>query len=169
MGEGLNRDSFYFFKDYTGWRRRLFAALLGAMATLALPPIYLLLLLIPAFSGLFLLVRGAKTLRQAFWDGWWWGLGHFTTGLYWMCVSLYVEPEKFAWMTPFALFGVPSVVAIYTGLVTAVFVAGWQLSVAGKENRWQPATGNRNFFSFLPSGSSSNICARICSPDFPGT
>lgn len=101
-----------------GWRRRLFAALYGALATLALPPFFLLPLLIPAFSGLFLLTLHAKSKRQAFLDGWWWGLGHFTTGLYWICISLFVEPDKFAWLTPFALFGLPSIVAIYIGLVT---------------------------------------------------
>lgn len=101
-----------------GWRRRLLAALYGALATLALPPFFILPLLIPAFSGLFLLVLHAKSKRQAFLDGWWWGLGHFATGLYWICISLFVEPEKFAWLTPFALFGLPSIVAIYIGLVT---------------------------------------------------
>lgn len=106
-----------------GWRRRLLAMLLGALATASLPPVFLLPLLIPAFSGLFLLVSNATTKRQAFLDGWWWGLGHFTTGLYWICISLYVQPEKFAWLTPFALFGLPSVIAIYIGLVTLALFA----------------------------------------------
>jgi apolipoprotein N-acyltransferase len=126
----VNSHYLYFFKGYAGWRRCLLAALLGIMAALALPPLYLLPLLVPAFSGLFLLLREAKTLRQAFFDGWWWGLGHFTAGLYWMCISLYVEPEKFAWLTPFALLGIPSVVAIYTGTVAIALVAGCRLQVA---------------------------------------
>src|ERR1700735_2631889 len=102
----------------TAWRRRGLSALLGVCAALALPPVYMLLLLVPAFSGLALLVIYAKTGRQAFLDGWWWGLGYFTAGLYWICISLYVEPEKFAWLTPFALFGLPSILGIYTGIVT---------------------------------------------------
>jgi len=110
----------YKFLNITGWRRRGWAALLGVCATAALPPVYALPLLIPAFAGLFLLVNVATTKRQAFLDGWWWGLGYFTTGLYWICISLYVEPEKFAWLTPFALFGLPSILAIYTGLTTLV-------------------------------------------------
>jgi apolipoprotein N-acyltransferase len=104
----------------SGWRRRGLASLLGLCAAAALPPLYILPLLIPAFAGLVLLVHAAPTRKQAFWDGWWWGLGHFTAELYWICISLYVEPEKFAWLTPFALFGVPSVLAIYTGCVTAL-------------------------------------------------
>src|SRR5579871_996757 len=112
----------------TGWRRRGLAALLGTCATAALPPLYLLPLLIPSFAGLFLLVYYAPTRRQAFFDGWWWGLGYFVTGLYWTCISLWVEPEKFAWLTPFALFGVPSVLAVYIGLVTlALYCLGGPL------------------------------------------
>ena len=107
--------------NITGWKRRFFASFLGALAALALPPIYLLPLLIPAFSGLFLLIRNAKNTRQAFWTGWWWGLGYFTVGLYWICISLFVEPEKFAWLTPFALLGLPSILAIYIGVFACVF------------------------------------------------
>lgn len=105
--------------DYKGWRRRGLAMLLGLFSALALPPLYLLPLLIPSFSGLFLLICGAGNKKQAFMDGWWWGLGYFTAGLYWICISLYVEPEKFAWLTPFALFGLPSVLAIYAGIAAA--------------------------------------------------
>lgn len=116
---------------YTAWRRRGLAALLGVCATLAQPPVYMLLLLIPSFSGLALLVVHAGSKRQAFLDGWWWGLGYFTAGLYWICISLYVEPEKFAWLTPFALFGLPSVLGIYTGLVTLIFSIGCRVQGAG--------------------------------------
>lgn len=92
--------------------------LLGMLGTAALPPFFLLPLLVPSFAGLFLLTLNAKTPRQAFAGGWWWGLGHFTAGLYWVCISLYVEPDKFAWLTPFALFGLPSILGIYTALAT---------------------------------------------------
>lgn len=106
--------------NYTGWKRYLLAALLGVCSALALPPLYFLPLLIPSFSGLLLLVCNATRGRQAFFDGWWWGLGYFTAGLYWICISLYVEPDKFAWLTPFALFGLPSILGIYTGIVTFI-------------------------------------------------
>jgi apolipoprotein N-acyltransferase len=103
-----------------GWQRRSWAIFFGICAAAALPPIYLLPLLFPSFTGLFLLAYASPTHRQAFLDGWWWGLGYFTAGLYWICISLYVEPEKFAWLTPFALFGLPSILAIYVGLVTCL-------------------------------------------------
>ncbi|MEI6729876.1 MAG: apolipoprotein N-acyltransferase [Pseudomonadota bacterium] len=100
-----------------GKKAYLTAGFLGLLSAAALPPIHLLLLVIPSFSGLFILLNQASTKKRAFWLGWWWGLGYFTAGLYWICISLYVEPEKFAWLTPFALFGLPSILGIYTGLV----------------------------------------------------
>jgi apolipoprotein N-acyltransferase len=109
----------------TPWRSRLLAVLLGLCGVLALPPFYAIPLLIPAFSGLFLLTIAVPTARKAFGCGWWWGIGYFTPGLYWICISLYVEPEKFAWLTPFALFGLPAALSLHTGLVTlGLFWAG---------------------------------------------
>ncbi|HEU5047011.1 MAG TPA: apolipoprotein N-acyltransferase [Rickettsiales bacterium] len=108
---------------YTGWRRNLTLMVLGAFSAAALPPVYALPLLIPSFAGLFLMVRKAVSLRRAFWDGWWWGLGYFTLGLYWICISLFVEPDKFAWLLPFTLFGLPSVLGIYIAIVTCAFKA----------------------------------------------
>lgn len=109
----------------TPWRSRLLAVLLGLCGVLALPPFYAIPLLIPAFSGLFLLTDVAPSPRKAFGCGWWWGIGYFTPGLYWICISLYVEPEKFAWLTPFALFGLPAVLSLHFALVTlGLFWAG---------------------------------------------
>ena len=97
------------------------AVLCGAMATAALPPFHLVFLLIPAFSGLFYLLSKAETIRRAFLTGWWFGLAYFATGLYWFAHALLVEPEKFAWMIPFAVLGLPSILAIYYGLCCATW------------------------------------------------
>jgi len=99
-----------------GWRRNMTAFILGALATLTLAPFFMFPLIIPAFTGLLLLLSGAPTHRRAFWDGWWWGWGFYTTGLYWFCVALLTDPEKFAWLIPFALFGITGVIAIYCGV-----------------------------------------------------
>lgn len=101
-------------------KKEIFLSILcGIAATLTLPPIHFVPLLIPAFSGLFLLLRRTANARSAFWVGWAFGLGYFATGLYWFAHSLMVDAEKFAWMIPFAVLGLPSLLAIYYGL------AGW--------------------------------------------
>ena len=107
------------FAGLTGWRRNGLLMGLGVCATAALPPFYLFPLLVPAFAGLFLMLWNAPTVRRAAWDGWWWGLGHFMSGLYWMCISLLVEPEKFAWLIPFTLIGLNGLIALH------VAMAGW--------------------------------------------
>jgi apolipoprotein N-acyltransferase len=92
------------------------------MATaLIMPPWNLFPLAIPGFSVLYLLLSACETRMRAFQLGWWWGFGFFTLGLYWICISLYVEPEKFAWLTPFVLFGFPAILAFYTGLFGALW------------------------------------------------
>jgi apolipoprotein N-acyltransferase len=119
----------------SGWRRNSVAFICGIMATLTLPPFFIVPLIIPAFTGLYLLLHGAPNSRRAFKDGWWWGWGFYITGLYWFCIALLTEPEKFAWAIPFALFGLTGVIAIYTG------VAAWLTYKV-------PARGMRKIFIF---------------------
>jgi apolipoprotein N-acyltransferase len=102
----------------SGWRRNFVAFMCGIMATLTLPPFFIVPLIIPAFTGLYLLLGGASDSKRAFWDGWWWGWGFYITGLYWFCIALLTEPEKFAWAIPFALFGLTGVIAIYAGVAS---------------------------------------------------
>lgn len=94
---------------------------LGCLATLALPPFFLLPLLAVSACGWLSLLLRAETLGQAFRTGWWWGLGFFISGLYWICISLLVDAERFAWMIPFALFGLNGLIAIFPGLASAGF------------------------------------------------
>jgi apolipoprotein N-acyltransferase len=110
------KDSHSFIAGLAGRRRNLYAFGFGVLATLALPPVFALPLLIPSFTGLFWLIDAAPTRRRVFLDGWWWGWGYYISGLYWFCVALLTDAERFAWMIPFALFGVTAVIAIYAGL-----------------------------------------------------
>ena len=106
------------------------AALLGAIATLALPPVHAIPLLLIAFPGLLWLIGASRTGRAAFAAGWWFGLGHFATGLYWFAYAMLVDPWKFGWMIPFAVFGVGGALGVYTGLVALIThyarAAGWR-------------------------------------------
>ncbi|OHC73973.1 MAG: apolipoprotein N-acyltransferase [Rhodospirillales bacterium RIFCSPLOWO2_12_FULL_58_28] len=111
----------------TGRRRFALAAGLGALATAALPPLHVVILLVPAFTGLLWLVEGTKKLRSAFAVGWWFGFGHFVSGVYWTSISMLVKPEAFAWMIPFALFGLPATLAVFpaaAAVLTCVYRVG---------------------------------------------
>ena len=105
------------------WRRRLAALVLGAVATLALPPVGVVPALAVAFSGLLYLARNVRRIVPAFALGWWFGLGHFTSGLYWIANAFTVDGDRFIWFIPFAALGLPAILAIYSGLALAATTA----------------------------------------------
>ncbi len=112
----------------TGWRRWLAAGLFGALASAALPPLYLVPLLWPAFTALLWLLDGARRAGGAFMVGWAFGTGHFLTGLYWVGIAFLVDAEQFAFLMPFAVVGL----AVGLGLFPAVIVlAVWSTRSRG--------------------------------------
>ncbi len=109
----------------TGWRRAVAAMMLGLCATLALPPVHALILLLPAFVGLTWMIDAAGSGRRAFWAGWWFGLGHFASGLYWISHAMLVDAARFGWMIPFALGGLGAWLGLFTG---AAALIAWRLA-----------------------------------------
>jgi len=120
-----------------GWSRILLACVVGAFAAAALPPIHAVPLLLISFPCLIWLIDGAQTWRRAFWDGWWFGLGFFAAGLYWISHSLVVD-SYFVWLIPFAVLCIPAALGFYIAICAAlaslvprgilrivVFTAGW--------------------------------------------
>ncbi len=106
--------------DITGWKRLALAAGFGALAVMALPPIYLWIALMPAFTGMVWLIEGAKTTRAALFAGWWFGLGYFVCGLYWIANALLTRPKEFGWLAPIAVLGLSALMAIYPAAAAAL-------------------------------------------------
>ncbi len=117
----------------TGWRRHLAALALGVLSVGALPPLYLLPLLVVAFTGLLWLGLGAKTPRAAFLIGWSFGFGHYAAGLYWITNALLVDVAKFGWLVPFAVSGLSLFLGLFSAAALGVlhyargrgFARGW--------------------------------------------
>ena len=103
-----------------GWRRVAVSFGSGAAAAAALPPLGVFPLLVVSFTVLVWLIDGCGRCRAAAAIGWWFGFGHFIAGLYWTGAALLSDPEKFAWMVPFAVLGLPAVLALFTALAAAV-------------------------------------------------
>ncbi|MFQ5563611.1 MAG: apolipoprotein N-acyltransferase [Parvularculaceae bacterium] len=116
-------------RNARGWRRRGLAFVAGAAGALAFAPFYALPLLVVSFCVLVLLLDGVaageRRLRSAFSTGWWFGFGHFLIGLYWLALSFFVQAETFAWMAPFALFGMPAVIALFPAMAAALAMRFW--------------------------------------------
>ena len=66
-----------------------------------------------------------KRLRPAFAIGWWFGFGYFLAGLWWIGGAVLVEADSFAWALPFAVLGVPLVLAFFYGFAAAVARMFW--------------------------------------------
>ncbi len=99
-----------------GWRRLAVAALLGVLAAAALPPLYVFPALLPAFSAVFWMLRGAQDGRQAALTGWAFGTGYFAAGLYWVGIAFLVDAERFGWAMPFAVGGLAAGLALFPAL-----------------------------------------------------
>ncbi|MFO1112716.1 MAG: apolipoprotein N-acyltransferase [Rhodospirillales bacterium] len=111
-----------------GWRRGLLAVVLGTLAVLALPPLYIVPTLIPAFTGLLWMIEGARNWRVALATGFCFGMGFLTGGLYWVANALLTRPEEFGMIAPLA------------PVVLAAILAPWP-AVACALTRLVPRTG----------------------------
>ncbi len=107
----------------SGWRRHGAAALCGALASGALPPLHLVPLLIPAFTGLLWLLDGAARRGAAARLGWSFGFGHMLAGLYWIGIAFLVDSARFGLAMPFAVLGMSAGLALFPAL--AVAAAAW--------------------------------------------
>lgn len=101
-----------------GWRRHAVAAGLGVVATLALPPVYLLPVLHVSFAGLVWLLPDGLRRRTAFFTGWWYGMGYFVFSLYWIGFAPITYSMELIWVLPFAMVGLPIILAVFHGVAT---------------------------------------------------
>lgn len=95
-----------------GWHRALLALVLGAGATAAQPPVHLVFMLVPAFTGLCWLLDGTRGWRSRLGTVWCFAFGYYVTGVYWVSESFYVDAERYAWLVPVPLLVLPAVMAL---------------------------------------------------------
>ena len=96
-GAGQSRIQAWF-AGLSPWRRRGVALLAGALATLGHAPFQLTLIFAASIVVLVLLLDAAakreRKIAAAFSMGWFFALGHFSTGLYWI-VSAFLPESIF--------------------------------------------------------------------------
>jgi len=104
-----------------GWRRYGIAFVLGALLAAALPPVDLTPLVF-AICPLYLwLDDGSETAWASARLAYVFALGHFAAGLYWIAAALFVDIARYWWALPFAVLGIPAVLAIC--VAAALYVA----------------------------------------------
>ena len=114
-----------------GWRRRAIAFTAGAGSALAMAPFNAWPILFLTLPILVLLIdgiasRGWSGLIAAADIGWWFGFGYFLAGLYWLGYAFLVDAATFGWLLPFAVLGLPAILAIYTALGVVLARLLWQ-------------------------------------------
>lgn len=123
-----------------GWKLYGLMFGFGVGATLALPPVYAFPILYVVFPAMLWTLdgagdgagddpgddagAGARRWRRSFLTGWWFGFGYFAASLYWIGNALLVFAAKHAWLLPFAVIGIPAVLALYAGVAVLIASAG---------------------------------------------
>ena len=114
-----------------GWRRRSIAFTAGAVSALAMAPFNAWPILFLTLPVLVLLIdgianRGCSGLIAAADIGWWFGFGYFFAGLYWLGYAFLVDAATFGWLLPFAVLGLPAILAIYIARGVLLARTLWQ-------------------------------------------
>lgn len=97
--------------------RAVAAFVLGAAGTLAMPPWTIWPVLWVVLPGFLLLLETALTKRMAFFLGWAFGFGYFSTGFAWIGNAFFVDRETFAVLAVPAIGGLAVGFGLYIGVV----------------------------------------------------
>jgi apolipoprotein N-acyltransferase len=113
-----------------GWKRAAIALVAGAFSSLAMAPFNAWPILFLTFPVAVWQIDGAGAGRwrgvpAAAMTGWWFGLGYFVPGLYWIGYAFLVDASTFAWLMPFAILGLPAYLALFTALGFALARLLW--------------------------------------------
>lgn len=104
------------------------AFLAGALAALAMPPLYWLPLAVLGMVAFVWLWQTAPGPMSALLRGWAWGTGHFAVGSYWIVEAFFVPPADFKLLGPPIVAGLAVVLGFFPGLAAGVasrLVARW--------------------------------------------
>lgn len=104
-------------KRYTPYIASLLA---GWIAAFAMPPVGFWPCILIGFSLLFYYWHQTTTYKSAFFTAFLFGIGYFTTGLWWIGNALLVEGNEFWWVWPVSVIGLPTLLSFFTGLFAAI-------------------------------------------------
>jgi apolipoprotein N-acyltransferase len=113
-----------------GWKRAAIALVAGALSALAMAPFNAWPVLFVTFPVAVWLIDGAAAGRwrgvpTAAMSGFWFGLGYFVPGLYWIGYAFLVDAPTFAWLMPFAVLGLPAYLALFSAFGFALARLLW--------------------------------------------
>jgi len=123
--------------NLNGWRAAGAAFLAGALAALAMPPLYWLPLAVIGMVGFVWLWETSPGPRSALLRGWAWGIGHFAVGSYWILEAFSVPPAQYELLGPPIVAGLSVILGFFPGIAAAA--ARWAVlrwpALAGRYRR----------------------------------
>lgn len=108
------------FKFFT--RQEIITFLWGALSGLAFAPFHAWFLLIFGISGLSYFLNDEENRGKAFKLVWFWSFGLFLISLHWVSFSLGIDLEKFFWLLPLTILGLPAFLALIPALLCGPFL-----------------------------------------------
>jgi apolipoprotein N-acyltransferase len=102
----------------TNIKNFIYSFFLGAISVYSFAPFYFVfiwLVTIPLFK--WTIEHSKKPVLH----GWAFGSGLFTASIYWFTYALLVDPDKFAWLIPFAVFGIGAFLGLYFAIFAFLY------------------------------------------------
>lgn len=118
----------YSWLDGRALRRAAFAFVGGVLLSRTFSPVSLFPLIFIAFPVAIIVIDRARSARQAFNIGWWYGFGFFAASLNWIAISFSQQDRVPAALGPFAIAALAAAMALYIGLVFAFARMNWSSS-----------------------------------------
>jgi len=129
MRGGMLAPAWLWVTGLSGVRAGGFAALLGAVANLAFPPVYIWPAMAVALIGLLWLFDGAtrtaKPVSAAFWRSFWFGFTYFLVGLHWIAAAFLVEADRYAVFLFMPLVLLPAGLSVILSVFLALAFRFW--------------------------------------------
>lgn len=94
------------------YNKYLYSLIAGAFSGLSFAPVFLFPILFITFPLFYFLITKSEAKKEAYFIGFFFGFGHFITGLYWISYALFFDINQFWFLFPFALVGIPAAIAI---------------------------------------------------------
>ena len=110
--------SFFTKNNKKNYLKYLYSFFFGICLVSSFPPFNFWPLLFPSLTFLFLKSYYARSNKDAFFIGWFFGLSFFTFGLYWIFNSFLIRSGIYIFLLPLTLFSFSFFLAIFIGLVS---------------------------------------------------
>ncbi len=103
-------------------KQNLLCFVLGIIGALGFPPLHIIFAPFIAFPVWLMLteLNQEASWKRHFSFGFFFGLGYFAVGVYWITFSLGSDLSAFWWLVPFALFGIPAGLSVYVGVMAVL-------------------------------------------------